>query len=175
LQAVDRSVLWLLQPEDIAMRALVAKATNRGIDPARLVFAPMVEPTEHLARLSCADLALDCFPYGSHTTASDTLWAGVPLVGLAGDTFASRVSASILTAAGLPELITSSLADYYNLALRLAGDPDALAGLRARAKALRTSGPLFDTRLFTRDLERAWAAVWERHCAGLAPAHIVID
>jgi protein O-GlcNAc transferase len=175
LQAVERSVLWLLQPEDIAMRALVAKATSRGIDPARLVFAPMVEPAEHLARLACADLALDCFPYGSHTTASDTLWAGVPLVGLAGDTFASRVSASILTAAGLPDLITYSLADYYNLALRVAGDPGALAGLRARVKDLRTRGPLFDTRLFTRDLERALAAAWERHCAGLAPAHIVVD
>jgi predicted O-linked N-acetylglucosamine transferase (SPINDLY family) len=175
LQAVDRSVLWLLQPEDIAVRALVAKAASRGIDPARLIFAPMVELAEHLARLACADIALDCFPYGSHTTASDTLWAGVPLVALAGDTFASRVSASILTAAGLPELITSSLADYYNLALRLAGDPGALAGLRARVKDLRTSGPLFDTTLFTRDLERALAAAWERHCAGLAPAHIVLD
>jgi protein O-GlcNAc transferase len=175
LQAVDRSVLWLLQPEDIAVRALVAKAASRGIDPARLIFAPMVEPPEHLARLACADLALDCFPYGSHTTASDTLWAGVPLVALAGDTFASRVSASILTTAGLPELITSSLTDYYNLALRLAGDPGALAGLRARANGLRASGPLFDTALFTRDLERALAVAWERHCAGLAPAHIVLD
>jgi predicted O-linked N-acetylglucosamine transferase (SPINDLY family) len=103
------------------------------------------------------------------------LWAGVPLVALAGDTFASRVSASILTAAGLPELITSSPADYYNLALRLAGDPGALAGLRARVKGLRAGGPLFDTTLFTRDLERALAAAWERHCAGLAPAHIVLD
>jgi predicted O-linked N-acetylglucosamine transferase (SPINDLY family) len=175
LQAVDRSVFWLLQPEGIAVRALVAKAASRGIDPARLIFAPMVEPAEHLARLACADLALDCFPYGSHTTASDTLWAGVPLVALAGDTFASRVSASILTAAGLPELITASLADYYNLALRLAGDRDALAGLRARVRALRTSGPLFNTGQFTRDLERALVATWERHCAGLTPAHIVLD
>jgi protein O-GlcNAc transferase len=134
-----------------------------------------VEPRAHLARLACADLALDCFPYGSHTTASDTLWAGVPLVALAGDTFASRVSASILIAAGLPELITSSLADYFSLALRLARDPGALAGLKARAQHLRASGPLFDTELFTRDLERALAAAWDRHCAGLAPAHIVLD
>jgi predicted O-linked N-acetylglucosamine transferase (SPINDLY family) len=175
LQAVDRSVLWLLQPEDIALRALVAKAASRGINPARLVFAPMVEPPEHLARIAHADLALDCFPYGSHTTASDTLWAGVPLVALAGDTFASRVSASILTAAGLPELITTSLADYYNLALHLASNRDALAGFRARAQALRTSGSLFNTAQFTRDLERASVAAWERHCAGLTPAHIVLD
>ena len=175
LQAVDRSVLWLLQPEGIAVRALVARAVSHGIDPARLVFAPMVEPPDHLARIAQADIALDCFPYGSHTTASDTLWAGVPLVALAGDTFASRVSASILTAAGLPELITSSLADYYNLALRLAGDRDALAGLKGRVQALRTSGPLFNTEQFTRDLERALATAWERHCAGLTPAHIVLD
>jgi protein O-GlcNAc transferase len=175
LQAVDRSVLWLLQPEDIAVRALVANATSRGIDPARLVFAPMVEPAEHLARIAQADLALDCFPYGSHTTASDTLWAGVPLVALAGDTFASRVSASILTAAGLPELIAPSLAEYYELALGLAGDREALAGLRARVQALRTNGPLFNTEQFTRNFERALAASWERHCAGLTPAHIVLD
>jgi predicted O-linked N-acetylglucosamine transferase (SPINDLY family) len=175
LQAVDRSVFWLLQPEDIAIRALVSKAAKRGVDPARLVFAPMVGPPEHLARIARADLALDCFPYGSHTTASDTLWAGVPLVALAGDTFSARVSASILTAAGLPELITVSLADYYNLALRLASDLDALAALRARVQALRTSGPLFNTRQFTRDLERAFVATWERHCAGLTPAHIVLD
>src|SRR5215470_15919552 len=175
LQAVDRSVLWLLQPEDIAARALVAKAVSRGIDPARLIFAPMVKPAEHLARLACADLALDCFPYGSHTTASDTLWAGVPLIALAGDTFASRVSASLLTAAGLPELITSSLADCYNLALRLANDREALAGLRARLQSVRTSGPLFNTAQFTRNLEHALVAAWERHCAGLTPAHIVLD
>jgi protein O-GlcNAc transferase len=175
LQEVENSVLWLLQPEAIAMRALVAKASSRGIDPGRLVFAPMVEPREHLARLACADLALDCFPYGSHTTGSDTLWAGVPLVALAGDTFASRVSSSLLTAAGLPELITSSLADYFSLALRLASDPGALAGLKARARQLRVSGPLLDTRLFTHDLERALVLAWERHCAGLAPAHIVLD
>jgi protein O-GlcNAc transferase len=175
LQAVDRSVLWLLQPEAVAIRALVTRAATRGIDPARLVFAPMVEPGAHLARLACADLALDCFPYGSHTTASDTLWAGVPLIALAGDTFASRVSASILTAAGFPELVTSSLADYFNLALRLASDPSALTGLKARAQQLRASGPLFNTELFTRDLERALAVAWERHCAGLAPAHILLD
>jgi predicted O-linked N-acetylglucosamine transferase (SPINDLY family) len=175
LQAVERSVLWLLQPEDIAVRTLMARTTSRGIDLARLVFAPTVEPPEHLARIAQADLALDCFPYGSHTTASDTLWAGVPLIALAGDTFASRVSASILTAAGLPELITPTLSDYYNLALRLAGDRDALAGLRARVQALRAGGPLFNTEQFTRNLERALAATWEQHGAGLMPAHIVLD
>jgi protein O-GlcNAc transferase len=175
LGAVDRSVLWLLKPEDMARQALAARAASRGIDPARLVFAPMVAPSEHLARMAQADLALDCFPYGSHTTASDALWAGVPLVALSGDTFASRVSASILTAAGLPELITCSLADYYGLACRLAGDPDELKRLKARVQALRTSGPLFDTALFTRDLERAFMAIWARHRGGLPPDHITLE
>jgi protein O-GlcNAc transferase len=175
LQAVDRSVLWLLKPEDQARQALVARAASHGIDPARLVFAPMIAPSEHHARMAQADLALDCFPYGSHTTASDALWAGVPLVALSGDTFASRVSASILTAAGLTELITCSLADYHALALRLARESDELKRLKARVQALRTSGPLFDTGLFTRDLERALTAIWERHCGGLPPDHITLD
>lgn len=175
LQAVDGSVLWLLQPEDMAVQALTARAAARGLDPARIVFAPMAAPAEHLARLALGDLALDSFPYGSHTTASDALWAGVPLIGLAGETFASRVSASILTAADLPELITYSLDDYYRLALRLAGDREELARLKAHVAALRKSSRLFDTAGFTRDLERALAAIWERHCDGRPPGHVTID
>ncbi len=175
LQAVDGSVLWLLQPEDMAVQALIARAASRGLDPARIVFAPMASPPEHLARLALADLALDSFPYGSHTTASDALWAGVPLIALAGETFASRVSASILTAAGLPELITSSLDEYYGLALRLAGDRAELARLKARVAALRKGSPLFDTARFTRDLERALAAIWQRHCDGQPPGNVTID
>jgi len=175
LQGVERSVVWLLQPEDMARRALVTRAASRGIDPARLIFAPMMEPPEHLARLAQADLALDSFPYGSHTTASDALWAGVPLIALSGDTFASRVSSSLLTAAGLPELITSSLTDYYALALRLASDRDGLARLKARVRALRSRAPLFNTELLTRDLERALEVVWERHRGGLPPDHITLD
>jgi protein O-GlcNAc transferase len=159
----------------MARRVLVTRAASSGIDPARLIFAPMMEPPEHLARLSQADLALDSFPYGSHTTASDALWAGVPLIALSGDTFASRVSSSLLTAAGLPDLITSSLTDYAALALRLASDRDELARLKARVKALRTHTPLFNTELFTRDLERALTVAWERHCGGLPPDHITLD
>jgi protein O-GlcNAc transferase len=175
LQGVERSVVWLLQPEDMARQALMTRAASRGVDPARLIFAPMMEPPEHLARLAQADLALDSFPYGSHTTASDALWAGVPLIALSGDTFASRVSSSLLTAAGLPDLITSSLADYSALVLRLASDRDELARLKARVKALRTRTPLFNTELFTRDLERALTVAWERHCGGLPPDHITLD
>jgi len=175
LQAVDRSVLWLLQPEDVAVRALAARAAARGIDPARIIFAPMVPPSEHLARAAQADIALDCFPYGSHTTGSDALWAGIPLIGLAGDTFASRVSASILTAAGLPELIATSLDDYYGLALRLAGDREELKRLKSRVRELRGNCALFNTERFTRDLEHAFAAIWERHNGGLPPDHVTMD
>jgi predicted O-linked N-acetylglucosamine transferase (SPINDLY family) len=175
LQAVDRSVLWLLEAEEAAVAVLTERAASRGIDPARIVFAPMVPLPEHLGRLAQANLALDCFPYGSHTTASDVLWAGVPLVALIGETFASRVSASILTAAGLPELIATSLDDYYKLALRLATDRAALDQLKSRVRNLRSTSPLFDTARFTRDLETALTAAWQRHCSGLAPDHITVE
>jgi predicted O-linked N-acetylglucosamine transferase (SPINDLY family) len=126
-----------------------------------------------MARLAHADLALDSFPYGSHTTASDALWAGVPLIGLSGDTFASRVSASILKAAGLAELVATSLSDYHALALRYASDRQSLADLKARISACRPS-PLFNSKVFTRDLERAYAIVVERSRAGLAPDHVAL-
>src|SRR5262249_20299366 len=128
---------------------------------------------EHLARLGRADLALDCFPYGAHTTASDLLWAGVPLVGLAGDTFVSRVSASILRAAGMGDFVTTSLEDYHDLALRLARAPAALAQAKQRATASRHR-PLFDTAGFTRNLETAYRMIVERQRAGLAPDHVRI-
>ncbi len=113
LNAVPNSVLWLAAQIPEAVDAMRRVAVERGVAPERLVFAPCC-PTvaEHLARLALADIALDCFPYGSHTTAADCMRAGVPLVGLIGDTFASRVSASILSAAGLPELVARSVDDY---------------------------------------------------------------
>jgi predicted O-linked N-acetylglucosamine transferase (SPINDLY family) len=141
----------------------------------RLIFAPRRPGDQHLSRLRHADLALDCFPYGSHTTASDMLWAGVPMVGLMGQTFASRVSGSILTAAGVPELIATSLTDYQALALRLARDTAALAALKAKIAEGRESCALFNTAQFTRDFERALVAVVERHRQGLSPDHINID
>ena len=174
LAAVDDSVLWLIQPEDIAAQALRAVAVDRGIDPGRIVFAARVEPAQHLARLPLADLALDCFPYGSHTTASEMLWAGVPLVALTGETFASRVSASVLNAAGLADLTTHSLDAYRDLALRLSKNRDELAALRARIDRQRAASPLFDTAGFTRGLEAAYEAIWARHLGGLAADHIDI-
>jgi protein O-GlcNAc transferase len=174
LTQVAPSVLWLPGFPKEVREALRRNAESRGVSGKRLVFAPFVaEHEQHLARLTHADLALDCFPYGSHTTGSDALWAGVPLIGLAGDTFASRVSASILTAAGLADLVTTSLADYHALALRDASDRQLLAALKARVAGCRSS-PLFDSKRFVRDLEKAYAAVVERSRAGLAPDHIAV-
>jgi protein O-GlcNAc transferase len=175
LSAVDDSVLWLLQYDPEATRALQRAAQARGVAPERLIFAHFLPQAEHLARASVADLALDCFPYGSHTTASDMLWAGVPLVALAGDTFASRVSASILTVAGLSELVTHSIADYRALAQRLATDRAALAQLKAKVAQSRAASPLFDTAGFTRGLEKAFVAMSQRRRAGLQADHIDID
>ena len=173
LREVEPSVLWLLCLSEEMQEALRREAESRGVARERLVFAPPAPHDRHLARLTHADLALDCFPYGSHTTGSDALWAGVPLIGLAGDTFAARVSASILAAAGLADLVTTSLADYYALALRYASDRQLLAVLKSRVAGCRSS-PLFDSKRFVRDLEKAYAAVVERSQAGLAPDHIAI-
>jgi protein O-GlcNAc transferase len=172
LRATGDSVLWLLELGPEINAALRTHAVSSGIAPERLIFAPFASRAEHLARLSQADLALDCFPYGSHTTASDVLTAGVPLVALSGDTFASRVSASVLRAAGLSGLITTSLAQYLDLATRLATDRDALA--RAREAACNRTAPLFDTTRFTRNLEAAFTAMNARRVAGLPPDHITI-
>ncbi|MEA2990923.1 MAG: hypothetical protein QOG83_3634 [Alphaproteobacteria bacterium] len=174
LDAAPGSVLWLLDTEPQAVATMRGEASARGVAPDRLIFAPGLPHAEHLARLRHADLALDCHPYGSHTTASDMLWAGVPLVALMGETFASRVSASILTAAGLPELITTSLDDHYRLALRLATDRAQLATLRSRVEVQRRGSALFDTPRFARDLESGLLAAFERHCRGLAPDHIAV-
>jgi len=174
LADTERSVLWLSNFSAEAGDVLRSRAAAHAVAPDRLVFAPWADSREtHLARLARADLALDCYPYGSHTTASELLWAGVPLVGLAGATFVSRVSASILGAAGLADFVTTSLADYHDLALRLARDPAALAEARRRVAAARRT-PLFDTAGFTRHLETAWRTIVERQRAGLAPDHVTI-
>ncbi len=174
LSEVEGSVLWLQDLNPDATHALRGHAARYAVGADRLIFAPWAtDKAAHLARLSRADLALDCYPYGSHTTASDILWAGVPLVGLAGETFASRVSASILTAAGMADFVTVSLQDYHDLALRVAKDPAALAEARRRAAASRRMS-LFDTAGFTRTLESAYRTIVERQRAGLSPDHVTI-
>jgi len=167
LQALPGSVLWLLDPKSAeACANLRREAAARGVDPARLLFAPRLGQTEHLGRLRLADLALDTFPVTSHTTGSDALWAGVPLVTRMGSTFASRVAASLLHAVGLPELVTRDETAYFALALDLARNPARLAELRARLHQLRLHSPLFDTRRFTRHLETLFLSMRAQSLAG---------
>ena len=174
LAAVPGSVLWMLQPPQGAAPALRARMAARGVDPTRLVFAAWAPPAEHLARLACADLALDTFPYTSHTTASDALWAGVPLVTRQGESFVSRVAASLLTTLGLPQLIANDLPDALERALQLARNPSALATVRQQLADQRLRSPLFDTARFTRDLERLYRAMWAQHQQGIR-ATIALD
>lgn len=170
LASVDDSVLWLLEEYAEARINLQRAAASRGIAPERLVFAPPVPAAAHLARHVLADLFLDTAPYGAHTSASDALWSGVPLVALAGRSFAARVSSSILTAAGMPELITNSIGEYETLALSLASDRDRLNQLRTKLIGLRAAAPLFDTDRFRRHIEAAYRTMVDRVRRGEAPS-----
>lgn len=169
LAQVPGSVLWLFEANDVVTGNLRREAAARGIDPARLIFAPKKPLAEHLARYRIADLFVDTFPYTGHTTTSDALWAGLPVVTMMGDTFASRVAGSLLHAAGVGELATGSPAEYEALALALVADPGRLAALRRRLAETRMEVPLFDSRRFTRHLERAYGIMWEAHVAGQPP------
>jgi predicted O-linked N-acetylglucosamine transferase (SPINDLY family) len=174
LMQTGGSVLWLLEDSALAAANLRREAAAAGVDPQRIVFAGRLPPAEHLARHRCADLFLDTLPYNAHTTASDALWAGLPILTCLGETFAGRVAASLLHNVRLPELIASDLEEYQRLAIELATDPGKLAGVRRKLNDHRLTTPLFDTALFTRHLERAYVAMVARHKAGLAPAHIYI-
>jgi protein O-GlcNAc transferase len=162
LSAVEGSVLWLLRDNAVAERNLRAEAAHRGIDPDRLVFADKLELDRHLARHRLADLFLDTMPYNAHTTATDALQAGLPVVTCLGATFAGRVAASLLSAIGLPELIAHSLAEYEALALKLAGDREYLGDIRTRLAQNRKTFPLFDTDRFRRHIETAYTTMVER-------------
>lgn len=169
LRENNRAVLWLLEYNATAMNNLKREAQAAGVDPARLVFAKPVPHAEHLARLPLADLFLDTLPYNAHTTASDALWAGLPVLTAVGTTFAGRVGASLLYAAGLPELVTDSLDAYGALALRLSEDEAALAAIRARLARDRATCALFDTARFTRNLEAAYREMHARARRGEPP------
>ena len=175
LGQVEGSVLWLFQDNPDAAGNLRREAAARGVDPARLIFASRMKPSEHLARHRAADLFLDTLPYNAHTTASDALWAGLPVLTCLGETFVGRVAASLLHAIDLPELITTTKADYERLAIELATDPDRLAAIRARLAANRLTTPLFDTRRFTGNIEAAYTAMHARQQAGLARDLIAIS
>jgi len=171
LNEVPGSVLWLLD-DPHARGNLRNEALARGVLPDRLIFAPGLPQAEHLARLPAIDLMLDTWPYNAHTTASDALWAGVPLVTCAGSTFASRVAGGLLLAAGLPEAVTTTPEAYRALALSLARDPSCLADLRMRFASSRRAAALFNVVAYTGALEAMYARMWARHEAGLAPEAI---
>jgi protein O-GlcNAc transferase len=141
----------------------------------RLVFAPRLPPAAHLARQTLADLFLDTLPYNAHTTASDALWAGLPVLTCRGRTFAARVAASLLHAVGLPELVTQDLDEYAARALELAMNPARLAALRTRLNQNRGVHPLFDTERFCRHLELAYTAMWQRQQQGLSPVGFTVE
>ena len=172
LRQVDGSVLWLLGDNPTAADNLRKEAIDRGIDGNRLVFAERMSLAEHLARHRQADLFVDTLPYNAHTTASDALWAGLPVLTCTAEAFASRVAASLLKAVGLPELITTSQQEYEALAIGLAADPARLASIRQRLARNRLTAPLFDTGLFARHIEDAYSRMYERYQAGLLPDHI---
>lgn len=174
LGQVEGSVLWLLSANQAAVRNLRREAEAASVDPDRLVFAPRAKPEDHLARHRLADLFLDTLPYNAHTTASDALWAGLPVVTRRGGAFAGRVAASLLGAIGLPELVTHNLADYEALALKLATDKDALAAIRDKLARNRDTQPLFDTKRTTQLLETAFITMTERVRRGEGPASFAV-
>jgi predicted O-linked N-acetylglucosamine transferase (SPINDLY family) len=165
LKKIQGSVLWLLDANAVSRDNLREEARCRDVAPERLIFAPRVPLEEHLGRHGVADLFLDTFPCNAHTTTNDALFAGLPVVTCAGETFASRVSGSHLRAIGLPELITDTLAEYEALVLKLARDPGLLASYRTRLRANRDREPLFDTVGYTRALERSLWTAWEEWIA----------
>jgi predicted O-linked N-acetylglucosamine transferase (SPINDLY family) len=171
LGRIPESVLWLRSSNGAMQRNLGREAEARGIAADRLVFAPRIPAVNgHLARHQLADLFLDTLPYNAHSTAADALWAGLPVLTCSGSAFAGRVAASLLRAAGLPDLITRNLDEYEAQACSLAVTPSVLAGIRSRLAANRTTCPLFDTDRYCRELESAYITMWERSRRGDAPA-----
>jgi len=156
LGQVERSVLWLLADNDTARENMLAKADEHGIARERLLFAPRVAPAEYLARFQCADLVLDTFPYNAGTTASDALWMGTPIVTRSGRTYISRMAGSLLTAVGLPDLVTENLADYEKLAVTLGRNPLRVASYKRYLADEGRRSPLFDVPLLVRDIEDAF-------------------
>ncbi|MBT8609168.1 tetratricopeptide repeat protein [Polynucleobacter paneuropaeus] len=174
LTQVPGSILWLLEDNHKAKENLQKEAIARGIDKDRLIFASRLETSEHLARHALADLFLDTFPYNAHTTASDALWAGLPVLTLIGQSFAARVAASLLNAIDLSELITHTQAEYESLAIELATHPERLAQIKQKLQIHRLTKPLFDTPRYTKNIEAAYAQMYERSQAGLPPDHLYI-
>lgn len=176
LQRVEGSVLWLSRFSETAMRHLTDEAAKRGVSADRIVFTRFMQsPEDHLARIRAADLFLDTLPYNAHTTASDALWAGLPLLTCAGEGMAGRAAASLLAAVGLPEMVTHSLEEYEARAHELATHPAMLKEIRDRLARNRLTTPAFDMPSYIRHIESAYTAMYERYLTGLAPEHISVQ
>jgi protein O-GlcNAc transferase len=172
-------VLWLFEGGSshsavTCRRNLLSEAEKRDVSPERLIFAGKTNLADHLARHRHADLFLDTLPYNAHTTASDALWAGLPVITCLGSSFAGRVAASLLKAAGLSELVTSSLEEYEALALELARNPSRLASLKSQLARNRDSCSLFDTARSARAIEAAYLGMWHAHQSGRPPASFAV-
>lgn len=174
LDKVPGSVLWLIGGNEETMRNLRKEATSSGIDPERLVFAEKAGHAEYLARFRAADLFLDTFNYNAGTIASEALWAGLPVLTCKGNTYVSRMAASLLHAAGLPELVAGTPQEYEEIALRLASNPDQMKALARKLEGSRTTCALFNTAQTTRHIEQGFIKAHERHLAGLPPEHILV-
>lgn len=172
LKRVEGSVLWLIEDNPAAANNLRREAEHRSVSGERLIFAKRLPLAEHLARHRAADLFIDTLPYNAHTTASDALWAGLPVLTCTADAFASRVAASLLNAIAMPEMITATRAEYETLAVELATNHERLAQLRQKLERNRLTTPLFDARLFATHIEDAYSQMFERYCADLPPDHI---
>lgn len=175
LNAVEGSVLWLFGDNPHAIANLKIEATKRNLNPERLIFASRVDVAEHLARYKLADLFLDTTPCNAHTTASDALWAGLPVITLIGKSFAARVAASLLNAIGLPDLVTNSQKEYEMLAIELAKNPLKLKEINSRLQENLLTKPLFNTPLFAKHLEEGYKKAYFNYLAGSPPDHIYIN
>jgi predicted O-linked N-acetylglucosamine transferase (SPINDLY family) len=175
LQSVPDSVLFLFAENQLAPANLRKEAERRGVTASRLVFASRLPMDEHLARYRAADLFIDTTPCAAGTTASDSLWAGVPVLTYLGRSFAGRVAASLMQAVGMPELIAHTLEDYEALAIELGKNPHKLKDLRAKLARNKSTWPLFDTARFRRNIEAGYATMWERYRRGEPPAGFVVS
>ena len=174
LKSINNSVLWILPQNETAIKNLQNEAALRNVNPKRIIFAQRMKMSDHLARHKAADLFIDTFPYTAHTTASDALWAGLPVLTRIGESFASRVAASLLNAIELPELVTYTKKEYENKAIELANNPNTLKEIKNKLNKNRHTKPLFNTKLFTNNLEMAYLKIYEKYVDNKKPDNIEI-
>jgi len=174
LNQAPSSVFWLHASSAATKNNLKHAFRERGVDSERIIFADRVSREDYLQQYQAADLFLDTLPYNAGTTASDALWMGLPVLTLAGKSFAGRMAASLLNSIGLPELVTQTAVQYEALAIELALNPDKLAKVKTQLASHRSTSPLFNTALFAKHIEAAYQIAYDRHHAGMAPDHITV-